>query len=97
MHQWAHGSKSKGKGTKTGRLEETQPVEVSILPGMMVKEETRPKEGPKDKRQTYQDFLLNGRRDHRPAYSAPNDAWELVLGNMPKGRTRWVYRGKRYR
>ena len=25
LHQWAHGGKSKGKGTKSERLEETQP------------------------------------------------------------------------
>ena len=39
---------------------------LSILPGMLVEEETRPKEGPMGKRpvkQSYGDFLLRGRRD----------------------------------
>ena len=39
---------------------------VSVLPGMLVEEETRPKEGPMGKRpveQSYGDFLFHGRRD----------------------------------
>ena len=47
-HQWAHGRKSKGKGAKTEGLEGTQPGSASILPGLLVEEENRPKAGPMD-------------------------------------------------